>query len=85
MSAEKFLIIKKTDVGKLCALLSDLPYFNTATDVTDIDAAWTHGSSITINLLVNASHKLMPGNLMRLRGSTPKLDICHLKKIMCGK
>ena len=40
VSAEKFLIIKKTNVGKLCALLSDIPYFNTATDVTDIDAAW---------------------------------------------
>ena len=40
----------------------------------------THGSSITINLLVNVSHKLMSRNLMRLRGSTPKLDICHLKK-----
>ena len=31
---------RKTDVGKLCALLSDLPYFNTATEVTNIDAAW---------------------------------------------
>ena len=40
----------------------------------------THGSSITINLLVNVSHKLMSRNLMRLCGSTPKLDICHLKK-----
>ena len=40
MSAEKFLIIKNPDVEKLCALLSDLPYFNTATDVTNIDAAW---------------------------------------------
>ena len=27
-------------VVKLCALLGDLPYFNTATDVTNIDAAW---------------------------------------------
>ena len=40
MSAEKFLIIKKTDVPKLCALLSDLPYFNTVTDVTDTGEAW---------------------------------------------
>ena len=34
------LVLKKADVVKVCALLSDLPYFNTATDVTDIDAAW---------------------------------------------
>ena len=40
MSAEKFLIIEKTDVEKLCALLSNLPYFNIATDVTDIYATW---------------------------------------------
>ena len=39
-----------------------------------------HSFSITINLLVNVSHKLVSGNPMRLRGSTPKLDICRLKK-----
>ena len=38
--SRKVFNYKKTDVGKLCALLSDLPYFNTATDVTNIDAAW---------------------------------------------
>ena len=38
--SRKVFYYKKTDVRKLCALLSDLHYFNTATDVTDIDAAW---------------------------------------------
>ena len=38
--SRKVFNYKKTDVGKLCALLSDLPHFKTATDVTDIDAAW---------------------------------------------
>ena len=40
MSAEKFLITKKTDIEKLYPLLSDLPYFNSATNATDIDVAW---------------------------------------------
>ena len=82
--SRKVFNYKKTDVEKLCTLLRDLPYFNTATDVTDIDAAWDTWLQHTINPLVNVSHKVMSGNLMRLRGSTPKLDICHLKK-MCGK
>ena len=37
--SRKVFNYKKTYVEKLCALLSKLPYFNTATDVTDIDAA----------------------------------------------
>ena len=30
----------QADVAKLCVLLSDLPYFNPAADVTDSVAAW---------------------------------------------
>ena len=68
----------------MCALLSDLPYFDTATEVTNIDAAWDtllqhYNKSVSECVpQVNVRKSIRP------RGSTPQLDICHLKNRMCG-
>ena len=82
--SRKVFNYKKADVAKLCALLSALILILLRM-LQILMQLGTHGSSIKINLLVNVSHKLVSGNLMRLCGSTPKLDICRLKKKISGK
>ena len=49
-------------------MLADLPYFNTATDVTDIDAAW----DTWLQHYNTSVSECVP--------QCPKLDICRLKK-----
>ena len=73
---------KKTDVGKLCALLSDLPYFNTATHVTDIDAAWDTWLQHYNKSVSECVPQVYVRKSNALRGSTPKLYMSSKKNIV---